>query len=65
MSDLSDNNSFEQWVADGSKDMYTRGLEAAKASLGDYQLPNMDPAIDEAITAFIAKRESEIVDTLE
>ena len=65
MSDLSDNNSFEQWVADGSKDMYQRGVEAAKATLDGYQQPALDPTIDEAIESFIIKRESEIKDTIE
>lgn len=65
MSDLADNNSFEQWVADGSKSMDQRGFEAAKSALDSYQQPMLDPAIEEAVAAFIAKREEEIVDTLE
>ena len=58
--ELCDNNSFEQWQIDGSKDMAARGLEAAHAALASYEQPALDPGIDEAITAFIAKREEEI-----
>lgn len=65
MSQLSDNNSFEQWVADGSRDMATRGFEAAKAAMDDYVLPAIDPGLDEAITEFIIRRESEIKDSAE
>jgi len=64
MSDLADNNSYEQWLADGSKTMEQRGFEAAKAALEAYEPPPLDASIDEAIDAFIAKREAEIVDTL-
>ena len=34
MSELFDNNSFEQWLADGEKDAATRGLEAAQEGAG-------------------------------
>ena len=55
-STLSDNNAFEHWEADGRKDMATRANALWKTWLADYQQPALDPAIDEALQAFIAER---------
>lgn len=60
MSNLADNNSFEQWQLEGSKDAATRGRAAAAAALAGWVDPGLDPAVDEALTAFIARREAEI-----
>ncbi len=60
MSELFDNNSFEQWKADGAKDTCTRALEKARQLLADYEQPRLDPAIDESLQAFMRKRQSEI-----
>ena len=60
MPTLFDNNSYEQWVAEGSKDATTRALEKARKLLSDYQEPKLDEAIDEALLDFIARREREI-----
>ena len=59
MSELFDNNSFEQWLADGAKDAATRGLEAARKVLDSYVAPALDPGIDAALSEFIARRERE------
>ena len=63
MSDLADNNSFEQWEEDGSMDMRQRANLLWKKKLGEYQAPELDPAIDEALQAFIAKRKGELSGT--
>ncbi len=60
MPTLFDNNSVEQWIAEGSKDVVTRGLEKAHKLLEDYEEPKLDEAKDEELQAYIAKRESEI-----
>ncbi|HEX6144053.1 MAG TPA: trimethylamine methyltransferase family protein, partial [Geminicoccaceae bacterium] len=60
-----DNNSYEQWLADGSKDATTRALDTAKAMLDSYEAPPLDPAIDEALSAFIRQREAVLPDDLE
>jgi len=57
---LLDNNSIEQWIADGSKDTTARALIEARKILGAYQEPKLDEAIDEALRDFIARREREI-----
>jgi trimethylamine--corrinoid protein Co-methyltransferase len=65
MSRLGDNNSFEQWQLEGGKDAATRGREAALAALEGWVEPSLDPSVDEALRAFIAKREAEIPDSYE
>jgi trimethylamine---corrinoid protein Co-methyltransferase len=65
MSNLADNNSFEQWQLEGAKDSATRGRAAAKAALASWVDPGLDPAVDEALTAFIEQREAAIADSYE
>jgi trimethylamine--corrinoid protein Co-methyltransferase len=64
MPELLDNNSFEQWELDGAKDATTRGLEAARHLLANYDPPALDPAIDEALLAFIREREAVLPDSV-
>lgn len=60
MPKLFDNNSIEQWQAEGSVEITARALTAAHKALGDYQQPALDPAIDEALRDYIARRERQI-----
>ena len=60
MPELFDNNSIEQWIADGSKDITARALERARTMLGEYEEPVLDPAVDEALWDYINRREREI-----
>lgn len=60
MPELFDNNSIEQWVADGSQEITQRALKEAQAMLDAYQEPKLDQAIDEALLDYIARREREI-----
>ncbi|MEL6963626.1 MAG: trimethylamine methyltransferase family protein, partial [Pseudomonadota bacterium] len=57
---LFDNNSIEQWIADGSKVVTTRARERAKMMLDEYEEPTLDPATDEALWDYINRREREI-----
>lgn len=57
---LFDNNSIEQWAAEGEKEITARALEYARSLLNEYQEPTLDPAKDEALRDFIARREQEI-----
>jgi len=61
-SNIADNNSFEQWESEGSKDAVMRANGIWKQMLEDYKAPEIDPAIDEALLAFIAKRKGEFED---
>jgi len=54
-----DNNSFEQWAAEGELDTAQRANALWKKQLDDYQSPPLDDSIDEALRAYIAKRKSE------
>jgi len=57
---LFDNNSIEQWIADGSQDVTQRALTEAKALLQAYEEPTLDIAVDEALREYIDRREREI-----
>ena len=60
MAELFDNNSFEQWQAEGGRDAAARALEAARALLEEYEAPPLDPGVAEALAAYVAKREEEL-----
>ena len=57
-----DANSYEQWLAEGGKDAATRANERWKQLLRDYQQPALDPAVDEALAEFVAKRKASMPD---
>jgi trimethylamine--corrinoid protein Co-methyltransferase len=57
-SPLADNNSFEQWQAEGSLDMAHRANAYWKKQLDEYVEPPLDPAIDEALLDFIGRRKA-------
>jgi trimethylamine--corrinoid protein Co-methyltransferase len=61
-SSVADNNSFEQWESEGGKDAAQRANALWKQMLSQYQAPPMDPAVDEALIAFMQKRKSEMPD---
>ena len=60
MPELFDNNSIEQWVAEGSKDTTTRALQYARHLLKHYEEPKIEVSKEEALLEYIAKREREI-----
>ena len=60
MPELFDNNAIEQWVAEGSTEINARALGHARALLADYEVPTLDPGINEALLDYIARREREI-----
>ncbi len=60
MPELFDNNSIEQWIAEGEVEITERALNHARKLLAEYQEPRLDPATDEALRDYIARREREI-----
>jgi trimethylamine--corrinoid protein Co-methyltransferase len=60
MPQMFDNNSIEQWQAEGSVEINERALKRARDMLGEYEEPKLDPAIDEALRDYIARRELQI-----
>ena len=63
MSEVCDNNSYEQWQEDGATDMAQRANARWKQMLADYELPPLDPAIDEALLAFMAEKKASFEDS--
>ncbi len=60
MPELFDNNSIEQWQAEGSHDINARANAHARTMLKEYEEPRLDPAVNEALLDYIARREREI-----
>src|ERR1700722_3799566 len=60
--ELSDNNSFEQWTQEGAHDIVWRANQKWKAMLKAYEQPVLDPAVDEALLAFINQRKGAMPD---
>ncbi|QEX23637.1 trimethylamine methyltransferase [Hypericibacter adhaerens] len=58
-SDTADNNSFEQWRDEGGRDAMQRANARFRRLLQEYQAPPLDPAVDEALTAFVTKRKTD------
>ncbi len=52
---------FEQWEEEGSKDIASRAREIARTRLQQYEPPPIDPAVDEALEAFIERRTQELM----
>jgi trimethylamine--corrinoid protein Co-methyltransferase len=62
-SPLADNNSFEQWEAEGSSDIAKRANSLWKRQLAEYEPPAIDPAIDEALVDYMARRKGSFADS--
>ena len=59
---LSDSENVESWEDGGGKDMRQRAYERWNDMLNNYEKPPIDPAIEEALAAFVAKRKEELPD---
>jgi len=55
-SGLADYGTFEQWLAEGSVEAEARARARAAKMLESYEAPPLDPALDEALRAFIDQR---------
>jgi len=62
-SEVADNNSFEQWLEDGSLDAAQRANRIWKRMLAEYEAPPIDPGVDEALLDFIARRKAAVPDS--
>jgi len=61
-SSIADNNSYEQWEAEGARDAFQRANALWKKSLAAYEAPALDAGIDEALNAFIKERKDSMPD---
>ena len=59
---LDDNTPWETWDENGRVDMATRANQRWKATLAQYEPPEMDEATDEALRDFVAKKKDEMPD---
>jgi trimethylamine--corrinoid protein Co-methyltransferase len=62
-STVADNNSFEQWQAEGSKSAEERADTLYKKWLADYEAPPLDEGIDEALQEFISQKKASLPDS--
>ncbi|MCT8266699.1 trimethylamine methyltransferase family protein [Afifella sp. JA880] len=61
-SPVADNNSFEQWLAEGSKTAEERANGLWKKWLAEYEAPPLDEGIDEALKEFIETTKASMPD---
>ena len=62
-SSLADNNSFEQWEAEGRLDQAQRANAQWKRLLNEYEAPPIDPATDEALIDYMTRRKAAFPDS--
>ena len=62
-SSMADNKTFEQWSSEGEITSAERARKRAAEILAAYKEPPIDPAIDEALQAYVAKRMEELPDS--
>jgi trimethylamine---corrinoid protein Co-methyltransferase len=60
---VADNNSFEQWEAEGAKRTDERANAIWKKWLADYEAPELDPGIDEALQEFTSRKKESMPDS--
>jgi trimethylamine--corrinoid protein Co-methyltransferase len=62
-SSVADNNSFEQWESEGSKDAAERANALWKRTLAEYEPPPIDEAVDEELREWIERRKLSFPDS--
>ncbi|MHA7879283.1 MAG: trimethylamine methyltransferase family protein [Saccharospirillum sp.] len=62
-SPIADNNSFEQWDAEGGLDIAQRANQRWKKLLEEYEAPAMDDAVDDALQDYMNRRKAEFPDS--
>lgn len=61
-STVADNNSYEQWLADGELRCEDRARVLCKKMLDDYEAPALDEGINEALKEFITRKKDSMPD---
>jgi trimethylamine--corrinoid protein Co-methyltransferase len=62
-SELSNNDSFEQWELEGSRDAATRANRRWKQTLAEYEAPPLDAAIHEELVEWMDRRKGSFPDS--
>jgi trimethylamine--corrinoid protein Co-methyltransferase len=61
-SPIADNNSFEQWQAEGGKTAEERANALWKKWFADYEAPPLDESVEEAVRDFVARKKAAMPD---
>ena len=61
--DRLDYKPFETWDEEGGRDTYTLAAARVKTMLENYQKPSMDPAVNEALHAYVAHKKASMSDS--
>ena len=62
VSNVADNNSFEQWEVEGGLRSEERANQIARKWLDQYEAPPLDPGIDEALRDFMVRKKESMPD---
>ena len=62
-SDLLDYKPFETWEDEGARDTQTLASNRVETMLANYRQPDMDPAVREALDAFVAMKKGQEPDS--
>ena len=62
-SELSNNDSFEQWELEGSRDAAVRANQRWKQTLAEYEAPPLDEGIHEALVEWMDRRKASFPDS--
>ena len=62
-SSIADNNSFEQWEAEGSQDILQRANTQWKEMLASYVAPDLDPEKDQALLEYMERKKASFPDS--
>ena len=55
-SDVFDHKPFETWEEEGARDTYALAALRVEKLLNDYQQPQLDPSVTEALNAYVSRR---------
>ena len=61
-SSLADYSSWEQWEAEGARDIQQRANAAWKRTLAEFEAPPLDPGVHDALVDYIARRKDSMPD---
>ncbi|WP_281855997.1 trimethylamine methyltransferase family protein [Litoreibacter halocynthiae] len=62
-SDLFDYKPFETWADEGERDTVALATARVEKQLNDYQQPHLEPAIDEALRAYVREKKDSMQDS--
>jgi len=62
-STIADNNSYEQWESEGSKDAMQRANAIWKRMLEEYEAPSVDEGVDEQLRDWIDRKKASFPDS--